>query len=266
MKGEFTLTANGDLRAKIVEMVVAAGEGHIPSSFSIVDILEVLYRRVLNVSPSSVDFSERDFLVLSKGHGAAALFAVLHKFGFLDDAQIEGYGKRGGILGGHPDSTQVPGVEASTGSLGHGFPFSVGIALGQKIRHSNSKVFALLGDGECQEGTIWEAAHVAANQKLGNLCAIVDWNKSGAQLTPIDDLPAKWAAFGWDVLEVDGHNVTQIEETFLGAKERPTHGRPLAVIAHTVKGKGVSFLEGHGIWHHKVPNDSERAQIFEALS
>jgi transketolase len=251
---------------KIVEMVVSAGEGHIPSSFSIVDILEVLYRRILDVDSRLLGSLERDFFVLSKGHGAAALFAVLHKFGFLDDAQIGSYGKSGGILGGHPDSTQVPGVEASTGSLGHGFPFSVGIALGQKIRQSNSKVYALLGDGECQEGTIWEAAHVAANQRLGNLCAIVDWNKSGAQLTPIDDLPAKWAAFGWDVLEVDGHDVIQVEETLLRAKERPTLGSPLALVAHTVKGKGVSFLEGHGVWHHKVPNGSELAQIVEALS
>ena len=260
------MTVNDDLRLRIVEMVVAAGEGHIPSSFSIVDILEVLYRRILEVEPRSLASLERDFFVLSKGHGAAALFAVLHKFGFLDDAQIESYGKHGGILGGHPDATQVPGVEASTGSLGHGFPFSVGIALGQKIRQSESRVYALLGDGECQEGTIWEAAHVAANQKLGNLCSIVDWNRSGAQLTPIDNLPAKWSAFGWEVLEVDGHHVHQIEETFLRVKERPIHGIPLAVIAHTVKGKGVSFLEGHGVWHHKVPNDAERAQIVDALS
>lgn len=259
------MTANSELRIKIVEMVVAAGEGHIPSSFSIIDILEVLYRRVLNVSPANVDDLDRDFFILSKGHGAAALFAVLHSFGFLDDHQIAGYGRPGGILGGHPDATQVPGVEASTGSLGHGFPFSVGVALGQKIRQSDSKVFALLGDGECQEGTIWEAAHVAANQQLGNLCSIVDWNRSGAQLTPIDDLPAKWAAFGWDVVEVDGHDVLQIEQTLLRAKERSTKDSPLAVIAHTVKGKGVQFLEGHGIWHHKVPNDTEQAQIIGAL-
>lgn len=256
---------NNDLRIKIVEMVVSAGEGHIPSSFSIVDVLEVLYRRVLNISPSSVNSPERDFFVLSKGHGAAALFAVLHKFGFLDDGQIAGYGKSGGILGGHPDSTQVPGVEASTGSLGHGFPFSVGVALGQRIRRSKSRVYALLGDGECQEGTIWEAAHVGANQRLGNLCAIVDWNRSGAQLTPIDDLPAKWAAFGWDVVEIDGHDGNEIEEALARTKGRPMHGSPLMIVAHTVKGKGVTFLEGHGPWHHKVPDPSELSEILGAL-
>ena len=256
---------NSDLRIKIVEMVVSAGEGHIPSSFSIVDILEFLYRQVLNISPSTVNSPDRDFFVLSKGHGAAALFAVLHKFDFLDDGQIAGYGKSGGILGGHPDSTRVPGVEASTGSLGHGFPFSVGVALGQKIRQQKGRVYALLGDGECQEGTIWEAAHVGVNQRLGNLCAIVDWNRSGAQLTPIDDLPAKWAAFGWDVVEIDGHDQNEIEQALMPTRERPRQGNPLAIIAHTVKGKGASFLEGHGLWHHKVPNPSELSEILGAL-
>jgi transketolase len=137
--------------------------------------------------------------------------------------------------------------------------------LGQKIRQSTSRVYALLGDGECQEGTIWEAAHVGANQRLGSLCAIVDWNRSGAQLTPIDDLPAKWSAFGWDVVEIDGHDPNEIEEALMPTRERPMHGSPLAIVAHTVKGKGVSFLEGHGPWHHKVPDPSELSDILGAL-
>jgi len=258
--------ANVGLREKIVEMVVRSGEGHIPSSFSIIDILEVLYRDVLRLEPATIESPDRDFFILSKGHGAAALFSVLHEFGFISSEDLSNYGLPGAILGGHPDSSKVPAVEASTGSLGHGLPFAVGVALGQKISAAPSRVFALVGDGECQEGTVWESAHVAANRGLGNLCVIVDWNRSGAQLTPIDNLPAKWSAFGWDVVEVDGHDKTELRQIFDEFVTTRGRDQPLAVIAHTIKGKGVSFTEGHGRWHHRVPDSREYEAIMGELS
>ena len=168
-------------------------------------------------------------------------------------------------MGGHPDATNVPGAEASTGSLGHGFPTAVGIALGLKIKREQNKVFALLGDGECHEGTIWEAANIAANRELHNLCAIIDWNRSASQLMPIDDLPSKWKAFGWDVYIMDGHSSVDMEKTFkeISLSENK---KPKAIIANTIKGKGVSFVEGHGPWHHKVPSDEELRLIKEELT
>jgi transketolase len=177
---------------------------------------------------------------------------------------MKAFCKAGGILGEHPDRTRVPGVEASTGSLGHGFSFAVGIALGLTIQQRQNRVFVVLGDGECHEGTVWEAAHVACNRQLGNLCAFVDWNQSGMQLLPKDDLPAKWRAFGWKTREIDGHDEGQIKEA-LDSVQFSTPGVPTAIIARTVKGKGVPAMEGHGPWHHKVPNDTEYRMIMEAL-
>lgn len=256
---------NNDLRVKIAEMVKASGEGHIPSSYSIVDILDYLYGNVLNVKPDQPDWDQRDYFILSKGHGCGAFYAVLNKYGFLSDQDIKDYSTKDGILGGHPDSTNVPGAEASTGSLGHGFPTAVGIALGLKIKNMTNKVYALLGDGESQEGTIWEAANIASNRNLDNLCAIVDWNGSAAQLMPIDDLPAKWQAFGWETFVIDGHSTADFEKTFKVISESETK-QPKAIIAKTIKGKGVSITEGHGPWHHKVPNDEEMSQIRLELS
>jgi len=256
---------NNDLRITISNMVHKSGEGHIPSSFSIVDIIDHLYGNVLNVKSDNPDWDGRDYFILSKGHGCGALYAVLHKYGFITDLDIEDYSTSKGILGGHPDSTHVPGAEASTGSLGHGFPTAVGIALGLKIKKEQNKVFALLGDGECHEGTIWEAANIAANRELNNLCAIVDWNRSAAQLMPQDDLPEKWKAFGWDVHIIDGHSSEDMEKTF---KEILMSGnkKPKAIIANTIKGKGISFIEGHGPWHHKVPSDEELELIKNELT
>jgi|TARA_A100001388_G_scaffold276667_1_gene265017 transketolase len=256
---------NNDLRIKIVEMVTRAREGHIPSSFSIVDILDHLYGHVLNINPENLNSPDRDYFILSKGHGCGAFYSVLHKYGFLSSQDLIDYSTSRGILGGHPDSTKVPGAEASTGSLGHGFPTAVGIALGLKIKKENNNVFALLGDGECQEGTIWEAANIAANQKLNNLCAIVDWNGSAAQLLPIDDLPMKWKAFGWEVYEIDGHSSAELEKTFTKIADLKTD-KPKVVLARTIKGQGVSITKGHGPWHHKIPNDEEMAIIMKELS
>lgn len=259
------MTLNRDLRLKIAEMVKRSGEGHIPSSYSIVDILDHLYGRVLRIDPKQPKAVDRDYFILSKGHGCGGLYAVLHKYGFLSDADIKDYSTALGILGGHPDMTTVPGVEASTGSLGHGFPTAVGVALGLKIQSRGNRVFALLGDGECHEGTIWESANVGANLQLGNLCAIVDWNGSAAQLMPRDDLPAKWRAFGWDTHEIDGHSVTDLTRVF-EQLSFARDGQPKAVVARTVKGKGVSFVEGHGRWHHRVPTDKEMMDLVKELT
>lgn len=254
-------TSNADLRLRIAELVYLSGEGHIPSSFSIVDILDVLYGRVLNYRVADPRWQDRDYFVLSKGHGSAGLFVVMHKYGLLHDADMAQYGQIDGVLGGHPDATRVPHVEASTGSLGHGFPSAVGIALGLKVKDRLNRVYALLGDGECHEGTIWESANVAANRGLSNLTAVIDWNGSAAQLMPRDDLPAKWTAFGWNVVEIDGHDLSQIE---LALNGRATD-KPHAIIAHTTKGRGVSFIEGHGLWHHRVPNEVEMDLIRNEL-
>lgn len=259
------MTLNKDLRITIAEMVKRSGEGHIPSSYSIVDILDHLYGRVLSVDPKNPAWTERDYFILSKGHGCGAFYAVLHKYGFLSDLDLRDYSTSAGILGGHPDMTAVPGAEASTGSLGHGFPTAVGVALGLQIRGMGNKVFALLGDGECHEGTIWESANVGANLQLGNLCAIVDWNGSAAQLMPQDDLPAKWRAFGWETFEIDGHSTSDLEKVF-NTMTFSQKGTPKAVIARTIKGKGVSFVEGHGKWHHRVPDDLEMAALLKELS
>lgn len=259
------MTLNARLRLRIVEMVRRSGEGHIPSSFSILDIIEYLYAKVLRLDPNDPNDPQRDYFYLSKGHGAAALFVVLREHRFLQESDLDAFSTARGILGGHPDRTTVPGVEASTGSLGHGFPTAVGTALGLRILGRDNRVFALLGDGECHEGTVWEAANVAANQKLGNLCAIVDWNGSAAQLMPKDDQPAKWHAFGWNVIEIDGHSAEDIDRAF-SLLTFAASGVPTVVIAHTIKGKGVSFLEGHGQWHHRTPNDEEWRLIQEELT
>ena len=258
-------TPNRELRLRIARMVRESGEGHIPSSFSIVDIIHELYSHVLRVDSTNLEWVDRDFFILSKGHGAAALYVVLREQGFLSEQDLESYGSRTGILGGHPDVTTVPGAEASTGSLGHGFPTAIGTALGLRILKRSNRVFCLVGDGECHEGTIWESANVAANLRLGNLCVIVDWNGSADQLMPIDDLPAKWRAFGWRVHEVDGNSPEELTSLFASI-EFDASGQPMAVVARTTKGSGVSFMEGHGRWHHRIPDDDEWQAIQRELA
>ena len=256
---------NKELRLKIVEMVYRGKQGHIPSAFSIVDMLAVLYDGVLKYDPKRPSWPERDYFILSKGHGCLALYAVLNKHGFVTDSDIELFCTRGGILGEHPDCLKVPGVEASTGSLGHGFPFAAGLALGLRIQKKSNRLVVLMGDGECHEGTVWEAAHVASNLQLGNLCILVDWNGSAQQLLPQDDLEAKWKAFGWRTVTIDGHDPAEVRKVL---QEVPfsSAGEPTAILARTVKGKGVSMLEGHGVWHHRIPSEEEYQKIMTTLS
>ncbi|MBF8262505.1 MAG: Transketolase [Parachlamydiales bacterium] len=253
------------LRKKIAQIVAQAKEGHIPSSFSIVDIIDYLYSEVLHFDAKNPKWDKRDYFVLSKGHGAAALYVVLHKNKFLTDQDLEQYSQTAGILGGHPDTTCVPGAEASTGSLGHGFPMAAGLALGLRIQNKENRIFSLLGDGECNEGTIWETALVAARQQLGNLTAIIDLNGSAAQILPVDPLAEKWEAFGWKVLVIDGHDRDELNRAF-GGLNYSFRGNPKVIIAKTVKGKGVSFIEGHGKWHHRIPSSDELEQIYAELA
>lgn len=255
---------NNDLRKKIVDLVVGAGEGHIPSTFSIIDIIATLYKNILKFDSQNPNWEDRDYFILSKGHGGMALFVVLNKFSFINDETLNSYGTFGSILGGHPDVTKVPGVEASTGSLGHGLSFSIGIALGHKIKKAKNRVFTLIGDGESQEGTIWEAAQVGINLKLGNLCVIVDNNQSAAQLMPIQNPVERWKAFGWNVYEIDGH----CEQTLINTIKKIDFSGdiPTIIVANTIKGKGVKMVEGHGQWHHKIPNKEEYKILMEELS
>lgn len=223
---------NKDLRRRIVQMITRANEGHIPSAFSIVDIIATLYEKVLKPD---------DHFILSKGHGCAALYVVLEKRGVLRDVDIESYGSFDGILGGHPDRTKVPGVLCSTGSLGHGLPMAVGLALGLKIQKKSGRVYCLIGDGECHEGTTWEAARVAPALGI-DLVVLIDDNKSAEQLIHDSNLKAQFEAFGWN------KNGCYVE------------------VFPSVKGLGVSFLEGHGKWHHKIPNPQEYEAIMAELS
>lgn len=256
---------NKELRRRIVDIITRGKDGHIPSALSIIDILSVLYKHCLKFDPKNPKWSERDYFILSKGHGCVGLYAILEKFGFISQKDVELFCRPGGKLGEHPDCTKVPGVEASTGSLGHGFPFAVGIALGLRLKGMKNKVVTLVGDGECHEGTVWEAANIANNLQLGNLCVIVDWNGSAAQLMPRDELAAKWRAFGWQTQVIDGHSEKEILKALKSVKFK-LKGLPTAIIAKTVKGKGVRMIEGHGVWHHRIPNADEYKMISEALS
>ncbi len=247
---------NKKLRLKVLEIIYKAGEGHIPSAFSIIEILSVLYGKFLTFDSGNPDWKKRDYFILSKGHGCAALYVILEKYGFIPAKELEKKSRHDGILGGHPDVTRVPGIEASTGSLGHGIVTAMGIALGLKIRKKKNRVITLVGDGECNEGTVWETAMVAANLKLGNLCVIVDENGSTSQILPLPNLSARWAAFGWEAYDVDGHNEDDIYKLLRKLKFSP-EGKPKVIVAHTIKGKGVSFMEGHGVWHSRIPTAEE---------
>lgn len=251
-------------RVKIARMVFNAGEGHIPSSYSIIDILSVLYDKILRYDPKNPNWKERDYFILSKGHGAAALFITLEKHGFITQKDLERKSKEDGILGGHPDCTRVPGVEASTGSLGHGLVTAMGLALGLKIRRKKNKVICIIGDGECNEGSVWETALVASNLSLGNLCFIVDNNKSAEQILPVSNLDEKWRSFGWEIFQMNGHDITQIFSV-LSSIEFRLDAKPKIIISDTIKGKGVSFIEGHGKWHHHVPSKEEMDMIEKEL-
>ena len=251
-----------ELRRTIISMATNAGEGHIPSALSILDILWMLYDRILKINPSNPKSPTRDRFILSKGHASLGLYAVLAKKGFFPCFELENFGKYNSSLGGHPDRNKVPGVEASTGSLGHGFSISVGIALGLKIRKIDSNVFVLIGDGEANEGTIWESALLASHHNLSNLCCIIDYNHSTDRALKVGDLVSKFNAFGWKSFSINGHN----HEEIYSALSCPQDSAPLAVVAETVKGFGCKMMENNPEWHHKSPRKEDLPAILEQLS
>lgn len=256
------MTPLRNLREQIIRAACIAGEGHIPSAFSILDILWVLYHDILRHDSSNPTDPFRDRFVLSKGHASLGLYGILAERGFFPIEELKTFGSFTSRLGGHPDSRKVPGIEASTGSLGHGMPMAVGMALGLKIRESSSRVVSIVGDGECNEGTVWEAALLAAHHKLDNLTCIVDFNHSGNRALMLGDLSAKFRSFGWDVIEIDGHNHSQIKDSL-----KPCSGTlPRAVIANTIKGKGCKEMENNPAWHHKAPSLQELDTILEQLT
>ncbi|MFC1570448.1 transketolase [Candidatus Omnitrophota bacterium] len=249
-----------ELRKSVLKTICEGGGGHIPASLSIMDILVALYYDVLKIDPKNPKDPDRDRFILSKGHAGVSLYAVLADVGFFDKEHLKTFGQKGTILGGHPDMYCVPGVEASTGALGHGFPFGIGMALAGKMDKKDYRVFILLGDGECQEGSIWEAALFAPQHKLDNVVAIIDYNKLQAldkldNIVSLGSMADKWKAFGWEVREVDGHDIPALVDTFKSAPFVP--GKPSLVLAHTTKGKGVSFMEDVAIWHYRMPNSEE---------
>ena len=260
--------AANEMRIDIVKMIAEAGSGHPGGSLSCADILTALYfGGVLNHDPARPDNPARDRFILCKGHAAPALYAALAQAGYFPREELATLRKLGSKLQGHPDMHLVPGVEASTGSLGQGLSIASGIACGLRIDGNPAHVFALLGDGECEEGQVWEAAMFAAHEKLGNLVAIVDAN--GLQIDgPVTDvvqtgtLASKFEAFGWDVSHVDGHDIDALVD-LLSRLKGQGGDVPHAVIARTVKGKGVSFMENQVGWHGKAPNGD---QLKEALS
>lgn len=255
------------LRQHIVRMTHMAGASHVGSSLSVVELLTVLYTRILRVDPRWPDWPDRDRFILSKGHGCAAYYAVLAETGFFPVEWLETFYQDGSRLAGHATHTYVPGIEISTGSLGHGLSVATGMALAAKRDGSPWRVFCLLSDGECDEGSTWEPILFAPQHKLDNLIAIVDYNKIQSlgtvnEVIDLEPFAAKWQAFGWSVREVDGHNLKEIEDAL---RQVPYEvGRPSCLIAHTVKGKGISFMENTLLWHYRTPQGDEyRAALRE---
>jgi transketolase len=262
-------TVARDLRARVIETSSRASIPHLGSCLSCIDILVVLYFSVLRIDPRYPRALERDRFILSKGHGAPALFQVLAKRGFYPESRLDSYGEDGSVFAEHPPTPdQLDGIEAATGSLGHGLPLGLGMALAARIQRQDYNVYAVLSDGECNEGSVWESAMLAAAQKASNLCAIVDFNKWQAtgrspEVMFLEPLAEKWRAFGWNAVEIDGHDMNAL----LSALDQfpAANGKPTAVVAHTVKGKGVSFMEDDNNWHYRIPSPEEVSEAKREL-
>ena len=266
LKKQLEITAC-KVRMGVIEGVYNAKSGHPGGSLSVADLLTYLYFHKMYVDPKNPKMPDRDRLVLSTGHTAPALYSVLAQRGFFDVEELKTLRKIGSRLQGHPDMKHIPGVDMSTGSLGQGISAACGMALSGKISCDNYKVYAVLGDGEIEEGQVWEAAMFAAHNKLDNLVAIIDNNGlqidgSNNEVMSLGDLAAKVRAFGFEVFELDGHDLEAIEAA-LSARTAP--GVPKCILAHTVKGKGVSFMENQVGWHGKAPNEEQRQQALKEL-
>jgi transketolase len=252
-------------RTETIRLIAIAKSGHYGSVFSAAEILSVLYYHVLRYDPQDPNWPERDRFILSKGHAAVGLYPLLADVGFFDPAQLDTYTRLGSPFGDHPDMRKIPGIDFSSGSLGHGLSVGVGMALAARVTGHDYRVYALLGDGELDEGQVWEAAMSASHFGLGNLVAIVDRNRvsvdgTTAEVMEIEPLADKWAAFGWSVRQVDGHNLEALLDCF-ASLYGPASDQPTVIVAHTVAGKGVSFMENRFEWHlgNLAPPDRVRA-------
>ncbi|MBI1778600.1 MAG: transketolase [Proteobacteria bacterium] len=250
------------LRRLIIDALYGGGRGHVGAALSLVEILRVLYDDVLRVRPHEPRWPDRDRCLLSKGHGCLALYALLADKGFFPIAELSKQCKAGALLGGHPE-VKTPGVEASTGALGHGLGIGVGLALAARMQRRPSRVIVVMGDGETDEGSVWEAALAAAKHKLTHLTAVIDYNKMQsygrvADVLGLEPIADKWRAFGFAVAEADGHDVAQLRKTF--ARLPLANDRPSAVICHTVKGRGIPECEHNAAWHHKSRLSPEQAE------
>lgn len=248
-----------EIRKYILKEAIVAKGGHMGGSLSVTDILGTLYfSGVMKYNSADPDWEERDRLILSKGHAALALYATLALSGFFPIEWLKGVCQADSSLGGHPKLHDIPGVEASTGALGHGLSLGIGMALAMKLDGRNNHTYVILGDGECQEGSVWEGALSAPNLGLGNLTVFIDYNKLQAMdrlenIVDMNPLAEKWEKFGWNVLKINGHNVHDIYE----AATTRVADKPTLVVAHTTKGKGISFVEGKPLWHYRLPNEAE---------
>ncbi|WP_081674258.1 transketolase [Butyrivibrio sp. VCD2006] len=253
------------IRQQILKMSMGANGGHIAPSYSMTDIVaELFFDDILTYDPKKPEWEDRDYFILSKGHGVLALYAALSMAGFFPEEKLYTFGRVGSELGSLARAHSVPGVEASTGSLGHGLSYAAGIALALKKDNKKNRVYALLGDGECEEGSVWEAVMFASHNRLDNLTIIVDYNGLQAMdslqnIMSLGDFSGKFRSFGLDAADIDGHNFDEIKEALLRAKgnAQSGSGKPMAIVAHTVKGKGISFMENVPIWHYRIPNEQE---------
>jgi transketolase len=253
------------VRIDILNMVNDAQSSHIGSCYSIVDIIVSLYCKILYVDPKNPSDVNRDKFILSKAHGSCALYATLAELNFFPLENLKKYYIDGGLLPAHLDKTVCPGVEHSLGSLGHGLPVGVGLSFANNLDNNKGQIYVLVGDGECNEGTIWESALFAGHHKLNNLTVIVDFNKIQSfgnvdEILTLDPFGKKWESFGWDVVEIDGHDFQQLIDAFM-----LPHKKPKVIIAHTVKGKGVSFMENNLDWHYKSPNTQQYEDALKEL-
>ena len=257
------------LRRQAIRALEGGGRGHLGSTLSLIEIMRVLYDDVLRFDASNPHWNERDRCILSKGHGCIALYVLLADKGFFDESHLDTFCQQTSILGGHPERGKVPGVEASTGALGHGLSIGTGIALALRMQKQEQRVYVITGDGEINEGAIWEAAMNAGKHNLSNLCVLVDYNKlqsygATAEVQPLEPLPDKWRSFGFVAEEGDGHDVAALKSALDRVPDEV--GRPTAIICHTVKSKGIPFAEHDPTWHHKSKIPPEQiAEIYQAL-
>lgn len=256
-----------NVRKTILEIIFKTKSPHLGPSFSIVEILVALYFRILNISQETTFNSDRDRFILSKGHACPALYAVLAECGLLSKSDLDGFAVNGGTLEQHPNMDLSRGIEVSTGSLGHGLSIGAGMALAGKVDAKQYKVYVMLGCGELNEGSVWEAIMFAGHHRLNNLVALVDYNKiqalgSTRDIIDLEPLGEKWTSFGWDVKEIDGHNFKQIFNSINSLSPE----KPNIIILHTVKGRGVSFMEDRLLWHYKAPDNKEYELALKELT